>query len=77
NKVSVSTVRKMDARSGFILGGVIMHEFGHVIGMKHTPQIEAYRDWMMHPWGPNDDWFNPSEVVWLQKKFGMPSVDFY
>ena len=75
--VSISTVRKMDARQGFVLGGVVMHEFGHAIGMKHTPQIEKYRSWLMHPWGPNDDWFSPEDVTWLQSKFGMPVADFY
>lgn len=74
--ISISTIRNMTGRLGYILGGVIIHELGHTQGLPHTPQTDEYRDYCMHPWGPSDDWWAPEEVRQLQKKFGMPAADF-
>lgn len=68
----ISTIRNMSARDGFILGGIIMHEIGHTIGLVHTSETDAYRDYIMHPWGPIDDWWSPSEVKFLQLLYGEP-----
>jgi hypothetical protein len=72
SNIWISTIRNMSAREGFILGGVMMHEIGHTIGLKHTPQTDAYRHYIMHPWGPSDDWWSPSEIKSLQALYGEP-----
>jgi len=77
NNVSISMIRNMTGRDGFVLGGVVMHEIGHTLGLKHTPQTDAYRFDLMHPWGPSDDWPSVREVLSFQKKWKLPSKDFH
>lgn len=74
--ISISTLRNMTGRDGFVLGGVMMHEIGHTLGLKHTPQTDAYRWDLMHPWGPADDWPSTREVVAFQKQWKQPAADF-
>ena len=72
----ISTLRNMTGRDGFVLGGVMMHEIGHTLGLKHTPQTDAYRFDLMHPWGPSDDWPSTREVFDFQKRWKQPVSDF-
>jgi hypothetical protein len=73
----ISTQRNLSARDGFILGAVTIHEIGHTIGWKHTPQTSEYRNHAMHPWASAWDWFGGSEIVKAQKTWGKPTEQFF
>lgn len=76
SEIWMSTIRNMSGRDHYVAGGIILHEFCHTYARYgfprwgHTPQDDAHRSWVMHPWGPNDDWFSPEEVRGLQRKTG-------
>jgi len=73
----ISTQRNLSARDGYILGAVTMHEIGHTLGWKHTPQTAEYRNHIMHPWASGDDWWAPSEIVKAQNTWGKPNERFF
>ena len=77
SNIWISNQRNMTGRDGFVLGGVLLHEFGHTRLMRWDHASQDQHDYAMHPWGPRDDWWSPGEVFGLQRRYGKPKNRFW
>lgn len=68
--IAINSERKMYRRDVLLIA---MHEFGHWLRMGHAPLEDSKA--MMHPYITNPP--KPSEVLWIQKRWGVPSNQFY